>query len=95
MPGRKPSISELIDKFLKEDPRIKVSKDLPEEQEDLSARSTSEDPQIATETLANVYLKQGNKEKALDIYEKLCLKFPQKSSYFAKKIIEIKNELNT
>lgn len=95
LPGRKPSISELIDKFLKEDPRIKVDKDLPEEQEDLSSRSTSEDPQIATETLANVYLKQGNKEKALDIYEKLCLKFPQKSSYFAKKIIEIKNELNT
>ncbi len=92
---KKPDINELIDKFLKEEPRIKVQKDLPDGQEDLSAPSTSEDPQLATETLANVYLKQGNKKKALDIYEKLCLKFPQKSSYFAKKIIEIKNELNS
>ena len=95
LPRKKPNINELIDKFLKEEPRIKVKKDLPEKQEDLSAPSTSENPQIATETLANVYLKQGKKEKALDIYEKLCLKFPQKSSYFAKKIIEIKNELNS
>ncbi len=90
--GKKPDINFLIDKFLKEEPRIQVSKELPEEQDDLSADSTREDPQIATETLAKVYLKQGKKTEALDVYEKLCLKFPEKSSYFAKKILEIKNE---
>jgi hypothetical protein len=90
--GKRPDINFLIDKFLKEEPRIKVSKDLPEEQEDLSADSTRDDPQMATETLAKVYLKQGKKTEALDVYEKLCLKFPEKSSYFAKKILEIKNE---
>jgi len=92
--AKKPDINYLIDKFLKEEPRIKVKKELPEEQEDLSVSSTAEDPQLATETLALVYLKQGKKEEALDVYEKLCLKFPEKSSYFAKKILNIKNEIN-
>jgi len=92
--AKKPDINYLIDKFLKEEPRIKVQKELPDEQEDLSASSTEEDPQLATETLALVYLKQGKKEEALDVYEKLCLKFPEKSSYFAKKILDIKKEIN-
>jgi hypothetical protein len=92
--AKKPDINYLIEKFLKEEPRIQIKKDLPDEQEDLSASSTAEDPQLATETLALVYLKQGKKEEALDVYEKLCLKFPEKSSYFAKKILDIKNEIN-
>ncbi len=92
--AQKPDINFLIDKFLKEEPRIQVSKNLPDKQEDLSASSTNEDPQLVTETLAKIYLGQGKKEKALDIYEKLCLKFPEKSSYFAKKILDIKNEIN-
>jgi hypothetical protein len=91
---KKPDIHFLIDKFLKEEPRIQMRKDLPERQEDLSAASTNENPQLVSETLAVVFLKQGKKDKALDIYEKLCLKYPEKSSYFAKKILDINNEIN-
>jgi hypothetical protein len=87
-------INYLIDKFLKEEPRIKAKRELPERQTDLSEDSTREHPQLVSETLAAVYMKQGNKEKALDVYEKLCLKFPEKSSYFAQKIIAIKNDIN-
>ncbi len=92
--AQKPDINFLIEKFLKEKPRIKVSKDLPESQEDLSETSTKDNSEIVTETLAGIYMKQGKKDKALGIYEKLCLKYPEKSSYFAKKIIAIKNEIN-
>jgi hypothetical protein len=90
----RPDINYLIDKFLKEEPRIKAKRELPEKQADLSEDSTREHPQLVSETLAAVYMKQGNKEKALDVYEKLCLKFPEKSSYFAQKIIAIKNDIN-
>lgn len=94
--AQKPDINLLIEKFLKEEPRIQIKREaLPERQEDLSEASTHEDPQLVSETLAQIFHKQGNKDKALEIYEKLCLKFPEKSSYFAKKIIDIKNEFNT
>jgi hypothetical protein len=36
--------------------------------------------------MAEVWLKQGNKEKAADVYRKLSLRNPSKSAYFAAKI---------
>ncbi|RYY40837.1 MAG: hypothetical protein EOO08_06830 [Chitinophagaceae bacterium] len=48
------------------------------------------DSNVLTESMAEVWLKQGNKRKAADIYRKLSLLHPQKSAYFADKI----NSLN-
>jgi len=43
-----------------------------------------------TETLAEIYLKQGRYDRAIEIIEKLSLKFPKKNAYFADRIASIK-----
>jgi len=45
---------------------------------------------VITEAMAEVWKKQGNKAKAEEIYHKLSLLDPSKSSYFAAKIEELK-----
>ncbi len=45
---------------------------------------------IVTIAMAEVWEKQGNKEKAIDIYNKLSLLEPSKSPYFAAKIEDLK-----
>jgi hypothetical protein len=45
---------------------------------------------IATETMAEVYLKQGLAQKAIEVYAKLSLQNPANSHIFAAKIIQIK-----
>lgn len=92
--AKKPSANQLIDKFLMEEPTIKVSKDMPEAGEDFSAESSLEKDDIVSETLAMIYYKQGQKERSISVYKKLSLKFPEKSSYFAQKISDIQKETN-
>ena len=47
--------------------------------------------EIVTETMAEVWVKQGNKEKAIETYNKLSLLNPNKSAYFASLIDQLKN----
>jgi hypothetical protein len=56
----------------------------------LAAKSLVQDNDLVSETLADLLVWQGNGEKAKEMYRKLILRFPEKSSYFAAKIEKIK-----
>jgi len=49
------------------------------------------DREVVTEAMAEVWEKQGNRQKAREVYQKLSLLNPDKSSYFAAKIDQLKN----
>ncbi len=60
--------------------------------ENIIKKSANSDFKIVTETMAQIYLKQGNKEKALQIYRQLLADNPKKSVYFASRISELETE---
>jgi tetratricopeptide (TPR) repeat protein len=57
--------------------------------ENLAVHSV-EESDVTTESMAEVWLKQGNKEKAIELYRKLSLLDPSKNAYFAAKIESLK-----
>jgi hypothetical protein len=54
------------------------------------AEHSNEPKEIVTEAMAEVLVKQGKPEQAIQIYEKLSFSNPSKSVYFAAKIQELK-----
>jgi hypothetical protein len=60
---------------------------------DVPAEPENEEP-LCTETLAGIYLEQGYPQEAIDIYSQLCLRYPEKSVYFAALIDEINKKEN-
>ncbi|WP_421765280.1 hypothetical protein [Ekhidna sp.] len=83
------SQQDIIDKFIKESPSIKYQRKDDIRSEDLAEQSAAWDPNLASEYLAEIYLHQGNKKRAIEIYEALSLKYPEKKSYFADLISKI------
>ena len=53
-------------------------------------KSLSENDDFITETLAKIYKEQGHFDKAINAFEKLILKFPEKNTLFASQISDIK-----
>ncbi|MFH7000197.1 tetratricopeptide repeat protein [Flavobacterium sp. FlaQc-57] len=82
--------AELIDKFIETNPKIspvKQTTTAPAAQFDLNKEENS---YLMTETLARVYLEQKKYTKAIQAYEILILKYPEKISFFADRISDIK-----
>jgi hypothetical protein len=84
--------TDLIDRFIRVNPTIERL--IPGEYHparDLSEESSREEGTFITETLAKIYVNQGYYTKAINIYEKLSLQFPEKSTYFASRIEKIRD----
>lgn len=79
----------LIEKFIELNPKIPQAKDstsIP-----VNVTKSNEMPSsIMTETLAQIYLEQKKYTKAIQAYDILILKYPEKSSFFADRIKNIK-----
>lgn len=57
---------------------------------ELAERSVSENKDVISETLARLLAKQGYRDKAINMYQRLCLAFPEKSAFFAAEIEKLK-----
>lgn len=89
-----PTSIDLIDRFLRSKPRFKAPLPLPpttEAQADLSVRSTVAEPSLASESLARILTRQGKIAKAIEIYERLIVRQPEKKAYFADQIQQLQN----
>ena len=65
----------------------------PNRNEELVKKSIQDNDYLTTETLAELYFKQGHYQRAIQAYNILCLKYPKKSGLFANRIEEIKNKI--
>ena len=85
--------NEIIDNFIKNNPSVSRPKAGFFDPLESAKESVVDKENIVSETLANIYMDQGHFEKAMHIYEKLSLKYPEKSSYFAPLIEKAKKSL--
>jgi hypothetical protein len=84
---------DLIKAFSKKSIKLATIKEIEANQntENLAATSTQINDNLISESYAKLLLKQNKKDKAIEIYEKLGLKFPDKKAYFADLIENLKN----
>ena len=83
--------NKLIDTFIKTNPKIPPIKQDATPISIVLEPSNTDNSYLMTETLARVYLEQKKYQKAIQAYEILILKYPEKSSFFADRILDIKN----
>lgn len=85
--------SDIIDSFIKNDPQIKAPKAEQINTENKAKKSAEDHNDLVSETLAAIYIEQMLYHKAIETYEKLSLKFPEKSRYFADLIQSLEKKI--
>ncbi len=92
--GSASSATSLIDKFLKEEPKLSKPKAEFYNPVNMAKQSVADDITFVSETLAKIFVIQGNYTKALQAYENLRLKYPEKRLYFAAQIKNLRKLIN-
>ena len=89
-----PKAEDLIDEFLSTNPRISPldKRDKDAEAPVLQTESSPLVTGLVTETLARLYAEQGHAAKAIQAYEILKLRVPEKSLIFAARIEALRNQ---
>lgn len=85
---------EIIERFIQEDPQIKSPSNDTLDNENKAKKSAEDEDELVSETLARIYLDQMLYHKAISTYQKLLLKFPEKSSYFVAQIKLLEKKIN-
>ena len=85
---------EIIERFIHEAPQIKPQTSEKLDSENKAKRSSEDQDEIVTETLAQIYTDQMLYHKAIRVYQKLMLKFPEKSLYFAGQIEQLEKKIS-
>ena len=88
-----PKETEIIDNFLKRDPQISPPKPEQIDNENKAKKSAEDHNDLVSETLAKIYIEQMLYHKAIETYQKLILKFPEKSRYFADLIQSLEKKI--
>ncbi|MEO6524743.1 MAG: hypothetical protein ABIN91_23865 [Mucilaginibacter sp.] len=86
--------SEIIDRFIQKDPQLKPPNTEKLDNENKAKNSAEDKNELVSETLARIYLDQMLYTKAISTYQKLMLKFPEKSSYFVAQIKLLEKKIN-
>jgi len=83
----------IIERFIREEPIIQAPSAENLNNENMARQSAEDNYMLVTETLANIYKDQGLFQKAIEVFGKLILKYPEKKSYFAHRIQELEKNL--
>ncbi|MBD1434573.1 hypothetical protein H8B06_17240 [Sphingobacterium sp. DN00404] len=86
-------VAEVIERFIREEPQIQPPQPENLNVENKARKSSEEQFDLVTETLASIYADQAMYVKAIEVYKKLILRFPEKKSYFATRIKELEEKL--
>jgi len=97
---KKRSSSDLIERFINNESLISSRRNKIKKQslEDIeltpqAIQSIDESGMPASETLAKIFIAQGNFSRAVAIYQQLCLLQPEKKSFFSQKIDELNKKI--